>query len=144
MKYKTATSFDAKLYFQCYQTCNHQARVLREADLNQENSLKTNAENTPPQTPAQQHELTLNRSQSEPGEEFDEDTEEESPIVPDNQTLLRMLEDNEKVRNISVIVAIKIEQKLFLDFTHVPMCKNSRSRHFRRSNIVWKGTLLCG
>lgn len=143
MKYKTATSFDAKLYFQCYQTCNHQARVLREADLNQENNLKTNADNTPPQTPAQQHELTLNRSQSEPGEEFDEDTEEESPMVPDNQTLLRMLEDNEKVSFVT-LKAKENNQNLLLDLTHVPMCKNSRFRHIRRSNIVWKGTLLCG
>lgn len=71
---------------------------MREADLNQETNQKVTAENTPPQTPTQQHELTLNRSQSEPGEEFDEDTEEESPMVPDNQTLLRMLEDNEKAR----------------------------------------------
>lgn len=70
----------------------------------QENNQKMNNENTPPQTPTQQHELTLNRSQSEPGEEFDEDTEEESPMVPDNQTLLRMLEDNEKVKDIFVIV----------------------------------------
>jgi hypothetical protein len=43
--------------------------------------------------------LTLNRAQSEPGEEVDEDGEEESSMVPDNQTLLRMLEENEKVKN---------------------------------------------
>lgn len=57
---------------------------------------------TPPQTPTttqQQQALTLNRAQSEPGEEFDEDVEEETPMVPDNQTLLRMLEENEKVTN---------------------------------------------
>lgn len=56
-------------------------------------------ESTPVQTPTQhQQELTLNRAQSEPGEEVDEDVEEETSMVPDNQTLLRMLEENEKVR----------------------------------------------
>jgi hypothetical protein len=84
------------MYYQCYQTCNHQTRVLCEAAENQEGHQKLHSESTPPQSPAQQ-EITLNRSHSEPGEEFDEDIEEESPMVPDNQTLLRMLEENEKV-----------------------------------------------
>jgi hypothetical protein len=70
--------------------------VLCEAEFSIQESHKS--ENTPPQTPTQQQQaLTLNRAQSEPGEEFDEDVEEETPMVPDNQTLLRMLEENEKV-----------------------------------------------
>jgi uncharacterized protein YifE (UPF0438 family) len=102
LKYKVATSFDSKKYFQCYQTSHHQTRVLCEAEILTQESQKLGAldksDNTPPQTPTQQQQaLTLNRSQSEPGEEFDED-EEETSMVPDNQTLLRMLEENEKVR----------------------------------------------
>lgn len=95
-----ATSFDSKKYFQCYQTSHHQTRVLCEAELLQESqksAVLDKSDNTPPQTPTQQQPLTLNRSQSEPGEEFDEDVEEEASMVPDNQTLLRMLEENEKV-----------------------------------------------
>lgn len=98
MKYKVATSFDSKLYFQCYQTSNHQTRVLCEAEIELHN--RGHSESTPVQTPTQQQqEITLNRAQSEPGEEMDEDVEEESSMVPDNQTLLRMLEENEKVIN---------------------------------------------
>lgn len=101
LKYKVATSFDSKKYFQCYQTSNHQTRVLCEAEyiLVQENKQAIErSDSTPPETPTQQP-LTLNRAQSEPGEEFDEDAEEETAaMVPDNQTLLRMLEENEKVR----------------------------------------------
>lgn len=94
LKYKVATSFDSKKYFQVYQTSNHQTRVLCEA----ESIILEKSDNTPPQTPTQQQPLTLNRAQSEPGEEFDEDTEEEAAaMVPDNQTLLRMLEENEKI-----------------------------------------------
>lgn len=78
--------------------------MLREAEVSQETNIKINDENSPPQTP-QQQELTLNRSQSEPGEEFDEDTEEESSMVPDNQTLLRMLEENEKVSELKLIIS---------------------------------------
>lgn len=59
-------------------------------------TIQDKSDNTPPQTPTQQQPLTLNRAQSEPGEDFDEE-EEEVAIVPDNQTLLRMLEENEKV-----------------------------------------------
>lgn len=94
LKYKVATSFDSKKYFQCYQTSNHQTRVLCEAESV---IVQDKSDNTPPQTPTQQP-LILNRAQSEPGEEFDEDTEEEAAaMVPDNQTLLRMLEENEKI-----------------------------------------------
>lgn len=93
LKYKVATSFDSKKYFQCFQTSNHQTRVLCEAEI----VIQDLSDNTPPQTPTQQP-LTLNRAQSEPGEEFDEDAEEEvAAMVPDNQTLLRMLEENEKI-----------------------------------------------
>ena len=92
-----ATSFDSKQYFQCYQTSNHQTKVLCEAE-NELNPPRGPSESTPLQSPTQQkQELTLNRLQSEPGEEGDEDVEEENSMVPDNQTLLRMLEDNEKV-----------------------------------------------
>lgn len=94
LKYKVACSFDSKKYFQVYQTSNHQTRVLCEA----ESMIVEKTDNTPPLTPTQQQPLTLSRAQSEPGEEFDEDTEEEAvALVPDNQTLLRMLEDNEKI-----------------------------------------------
>lgn len=94
LKYKVATSFDSKKYFQCYQTSNHQTRVLCEA----ENLIPERSDSTPPQTPTQQQPLTLNRAQSEPGEEFEDDAEEEAAaMVPDNQTLLRMLEENEKI-----------------------------------------------
>jgi len=95
MKYKVATSFDGKKYFQCYLTTNHQTRVLCEAEA----AIAEKNDNTPPQTPTGQQPLTLNRAQSEPGEEFDEDVESEdtAAMVPDNQTLLRMLEENEKV-----------------------------------------------
>jgi WD repeat and FYVE domain-containing protein 3 len=98
LKYKVATSFDSKKYFQCYLTSHHQTKVLCEAEFaNQDSQRMDKSDNTPPQTPTQQQALTLNRAQSEPGEEFDEDVEEETPMVPDNQTLLRMLEENEKV-----------------------------------------------
>ncbi|KAL7045561.1 hypothetical protein ACKWTF_002261 [Chironomus riparius] len=99
LKYKVATSFDGKKYFQSYQTSHHQTKVLCEAEFSTQESQKIDkSENTPPQTPTQQQQaLTLNRAQSEPGEEFDEDVEEEIPMVPDNQTLLRMLEENEKI-----------------------------------------------
>lgn len=96
-----ATSFDGKKYYQTYLTSHHQTRVLCEAEFsNQDTQKLEKSENTPPQTPTnQQNAITLNRAQSEPGEEFDEDVEEETPMVPDNQTLLRMLEENEKVQN---------------------------------------------
>lgn len=93
LKYKVATSFDSKKYFQVYGTSNHQTRVLCEAELISQQSI-----NTPPQSPDEQQPLTLNRAQSEPGEELDEDVEEEATaVVPDNQTLIRMLEENEKI-----------------------------------------------
>lgn len=94
MKYKVATSFDSKKYFACYQVVNHQTRVLCEAESII--PIQDKSDNTPPQTPTQQQPLTLNRAQSEPGEDFDEE-EEEVAMVPDNQTLLRMLEENEKI-----------------------------------------------
>jgi hypothetical protein len=100
LKYKVATSFDAKKYFMCYQTSNHQVRVLCEAEaINERHPTDKSSITSPPQTPTQhQPALALNRAHSEPGEDLDEEVEEEVAMVPDNQTLLRMLEDNEKVR----------------------------------------------
>lgn len=98
MKYKVATSFDSKKYFQVYGTSNHQTRVLCEAEISSQQQQQDL--NTPPLSPdGEQQPLTLNRAQSEPGEEMDEDVEGEEPtaVVPDNQTLLRMLEDSEKI-----------------------------------------------
>ena len=91
LKYKVATSFDSRHYYTCFQT---PPRVLCEPeqiiDL-REKAVTT----TPPQTPT--HPLTLERSQSEPGDGEIDDEEEEVTAVPDNQTLLRMLEDQEKI-----------------------------------------------
>lgn len=51
-------------------------------------------------------------------------------MVPDNQTLLRMLEENEKVRNCFVIMAKIDKIKIIIsDFAHVPLCKNPRIRY---------------
>lgn len=98
MKYKVATSFDSKKYFSVYQTSNHQTRVLCESEIIVDTPKKADKSSvsSPPQTPVAPTPLTLNRAQSEPGEDFDEE-EEETAVVPDNQTLLRMLEENEKI-----------------------------------------------
>ena len=76
MKYKVATSFDIKKYFSEYQTSNHQTRVLCEAEnMISETPKKGERGNiaSPPQTPVAPTPLTLNRAQSELGEDFDEE-----------------------------------------------------------------------
>ncbi|XP_055711660.1 WD repeat and FYVE domain-containing protein 3 [Phlebotomus papatasi] len=87
LKYKVATSFDSKFYSQY---CQQSPKVLCEMDSLFEGQKLDNQLSTVEVPPV------LERSQSEPGEDIDEE-EEEVSHVSDNQTLLRMLEEQEKI-----------------------------------------------
>lgn len=72
----------------------HAPRVLCEPEPSFDVPREKSDSQTPPDTPVEPP--SLQRTQSEPGEDFDEE-EEEVTAVPDNQTLLRMLEEQEKI-----------------------------------------------
>lgn len=92
MKYKVATSFDSKPFFKF---CQLPPRVLCE-DVAIFDAQKTE-KLSPTQSPSEQL-PTLARAQSEPGtEEAENEGEEEVSLISDNQTLLRMLEEQEKI-----------------------------------------------
>lgn len=97
LKYKVATSFDSKFYFTY---CQLPPRVLCEPDNGLEGNKSTNEKSgqpgSIPQSPTEQP-PTLTRAQSEPGGEEIDEGEEEVSLISDNQTLLRMLEDQEKI-----------------------------------------------
>lgn len=90
-----ATSFDSKPFFKY---CQLPPRVLCEdvAVIDPTKSEK-NQSLSPTQSPSEQL-PTLSRAQSEPGtEEAENEGEEEVSLISDNQTLLRMLEEQEKI-----------------------------------------------
>lgn len=92
LKYKVATSFDSKFYFTL---CQLPPRVLCEPELTVYETQKSIG--SPTQSPTEQL-PTLARAQSEPGtEEAENEGEEEVSLISDNQTLLRMLEEQEKI-----------------------------------------------
>lgn len=97
MKYKVATSFDSKLYFTY---CQLPPRVLCEpTDGNDLLKTEKSQIGSPPHSPTEQL-PTLSRAQSEPGNtevEPENEGEEEVSLISDNQTLLRMLEEQEKI-----------------------------------------------
>ncbi|XP_055300472.1 WD repeat and FYVE domain-containing protein 3 isoform X2 [Sitodiplosis mosellana] len=95
LKYKVATSFDSKPFFKF---CQLPPRVLCEdvATFDLQKSDKAQCA-SPTQSPSEQL-PTLARAQSEPGgEEAENEGEEEVSLISDNQTLLRMLEEQEKI-----------------------------------------------
>lgn len=92
LKYKVATSFDSKFYFTY---CQLPPRVLCEPDNGLEGNRSAN-DRSLPQSPTEQP-PTLTRAQSEPGGEEVDEGEDEVSLISDNQTLLRMLEDQEKI-----------------------------------------------
>lgn len=92
MKYKVATSFDSKPFFKF---CQLPPRVLCE-DVTIFDAQKTE-KLSPTQSPSEQL-PTLARAQSEPGtEEVENEGEDEVSLISDNQTLIRMLEEQEKI-----------------------------------------------
>ncbi|KMR04720.1 wd repeat and fyve domain-containing protein 3 [Lasius niger] len=97
LKYKVATSMDSKDYY-LKQLGNSSGMFERERDLVIDDSpLNVNeasTESEPPMVPC-----TLERHASEPDEapEDIEQEEENNQAVPDNQTLLRLLEEHEKI-----------------------------------------------
>lgn len=93
LKYKVATSLDSKPFFKF---CQLPPRVLCE-DVNIFDTQKSDKCISPTQSPSEQL-PTLSRAQSEPGtEEAENEGEEEVSLISDNQTLLRMLEEQEKI-----------------------------------------------
>ncbi|XP_044743172.1 WD repeat and FYVE domain-containing protein 3 isoform X2 [Chrysoperla carnea] len=101
MKYKVATSLDSKPYYLAVQ--KRCGRGLTEPEPSRLDSVSSTDESlggippSPTPTPFPTS-IALARLKSEPDDVPDEgDTEEESVPVPDNQTLLRLLEENEKV-----------------------------------------------
>lgn len=94
MKFKVAISFDSKLYFTY---CQLPPRVLCEPDALFEAQKSAQIGSPTQQSPSEQL-PTLARAQSEPGtEEAENEGEEEAALISDNQTLLRMLEEQEKI-----------------------------------------------
>lgn len=119
LKYKVATSLDSKKYFLQYQKYHHslfepEKLINSETNGSDNNSQSTNnnsivaasstcntiapnSENSNPNENQNINAMALTRHQSEPNEDA-EDAEEEEPVpIPDNQTLLRLLEYDEKV-----------------------------------------------
>ncbi|XP_029662380.1 WD repeat and FYVE domain-containing protein 3 isoform X2 [Formica exsecta] len=97
LKYKVATSMDSKEYY-LKQLGNSSGMFERERDPVIDdtplNVNETSTESEPPMVPC-----TLERHASEPDEapEDNEQEEENNQAVPDNQTLLRLLEEHEKI-----------------------------------------------
>lgn len=100
LKYKVATSLDSKEYY-LRQLGNSSGMFEREKEPVIDNTPINMQESStdsdgPPIVPC-----TLERHASEP-EEMSEDPEQEeesNQAIPDNQTLIRLLEDHEKVWN---------------------------------------------
>ncbi|XP_043271793.1 WD repeat and FYVE domain-containing protein 3 isoform X2 [Venturia canescens] len=97
LKYKVATSMDSKEYY-LKQLGNCSGMFERERDPVIDdtplNVNETSTDSEPPMVPC-----TLERHASEPDEpsEDNEQEEENNQAVPDNQTLLRLLEEHEKI-----------------------------------------------
>ncbi|XP_034186854.1 WD repeat and FYVE domain containing 3 bchs isoform X3 [Osmia lignaria lignaria] len=97
LKYKVATSTDSKEYY-LKQLGNSSGMFERERDPVIDdtplNVNETSTESEPPMVPC-----TLERHASEPDEapEDIEQEEENNQTVPDNQTLIRLLEEHEKI-----------------------------------------------
>ncbi|XP_012287062.1 WD repeat and FYVE domain-containing protein 3 isoform X1 [Orussus abietinus] len=97
LKYKVASSLDSKDYY-LKQLDNASGMFERERDpVIDDTPLNVNevsTESEPPMVPC-----TLERHASEPDEtaEDNEQEEENNQAVPDNQTLLRLLEEHEKI-----------------------------------------------
>lgn len=93
LKYKVATSYHSKIYHQALQT---RQRCGGGALVEPERSDSITEEPSPlPMTPIP----ALARLKSDPQDEQleENDNEEESSSPPDNQTLMRLLEENEKI-----------------------------------------------
>lgn len=97
LKYKVATSLDSKPYYNALQKRQHNGvSGLTEP----ERSESISEEPSPLPLAAMP---TLARLKSDPEDQQDEnETEEEQTPPPDNQTLLRLLEENEKVNLIRI------------------------------------------
>lgn len=96
LKYKVATSYHSKEYFQALQQRQHQGVSGLTLEPTTERTDSISEELSPMPYAALPH---LTRLTSDPeDQQEDADTEEEQPTPPpDNQTLLRLLEQNEKV-----------------------------------------------
>lgn len=88
---------------------------------------------------------SLSRLKSDPDDQQDDnENEEEQELPPDNQTLLRLLEEKEKVCKPKVIYVINcLFVWALLDYIHVSVCSNTRFGYHRRASLVRPGTLLC-
>lgn len=93
-----ATSFDSKFYFTL---CQLPPRVLCEPDsiFDANKSTDKSGEVGSPVHSLSDKPPTLSRAQSEPVEDMDEE-EDEVSLISDNQTLLRMLEEQEKISHL--------------------------------------------
>lgn len=96
LKYKVATSLDSKEYY-LKQLGNSSGMFEREKDpVIDEEPLNINQASTESESPMVP--CTLERHASEPDENIEDiEQEEENQGIPDNQTLLRLLEEHEKV-----------------------------------------------
>ena len=107
LKYKVATSIDSKDYY-LKQLGNSSGMFEREKDPVIDdtplNVNETSTESEPPMVPC-----TLERHASEPDEapEDIEQEEENNQTVPDNQTLLRLLEEHEKISHMFRVARIQ-------------------------------------
>lgn len=100
MKYKVATSLDSKIFFT---HCHLPPKILCETEsLVSQDSLKLQNSksdaNTPPQSPSDQSGPQTQESLDRDQEENDEE-EEDTSMVSDNETFLRLLEEQEKITN---------------------------------------------
>ncbi|XP_055386714.1 WD repeat and FYVE domain-containing protein 3 isoform X2 [Condylostylus longicornis] len=108
LKYKVATSLDSKIYFTY---CHQQPRILCETDhqfpylqpsfeniTSKITNKQSSESNTPPQSPTDaNNENTVQKTIDGVHEDAEEEEEEDMSMVADNQTFLRLLEEQEKI-----------------------------------------------